>query len=82
MRIEFALLCGPDDGGQDLLARGAVCRAVPATDFSGHDGRPKRLLGAPIRRVDRRRVKEKREERRPFDGEMRRESPHVGDRAG
>jgi hypothetical protein len=81
VRIEVTLLRGADDGGEDLLRRGAVRRAVPATDFSGHDSGPQRLFGTPVGRVDPRRLKEKREERGPFDGEMRREPTHVGDPA-
>ena len=81
MRIDLALLRSADDGGEDLLAHGAVRRAVPATHFSGDHGGPQRLFGAPVGRVDQRRLEQKREERGPLDGEMRGKSPHVGDRA-
>ena len=44
-------------------------------------GGPQRLFGAPVGRVDQRRLEEKREERGPLDGEMRGKPTHIGDRA-
>ncbi len=60
---------------------GSALGAIAAADCARHDGGPKRMFSAPGSRVDGRRVEKEREESRPLDGEVRGESPHVGDRA-
>lgn len=50
-RAAVALLpARAEDTGDPLLRGRAVRRPVPTADFTGHDGRPNRLLGLPVRR--------------------------------
>jgi hypothetical protein len=53
VRIHLALRRGSYDAGKDLLSVGATPRPIPTTDFPRDDGRPQRLLGPPVRGVDR-----------------------------
>jgi len=79
-RVQMAQACGLDDTAQHLLGVGAAWRAVPTRDLPIDDCRTKRLLGAPIGRVQGA-VEEKAEERWEFDREMRREPMAVGEAA-
>src|SRR5215471_18007710 len=76
-RIKVAHTGGLNDAAQDLLRFGTAWRAIATGYFSIHDRRPKRLLGAPVRGIERG-VKQKAEDRRQFDRQMRREPLAVG----
>ena len=70
-RVEAALVGGPQHTGEDLLTAGAARRAIAApTHFARDDGGPQRLLGAPVRRVERR-LEEEAKDRVVFDDEVR-----------
>ena len=49
-----ALVEGDEARSEDGLGMGAAPGAIAAPDLSVHDGRAYRLLGSPVRRVDRR----------------------------
>lgn len=79
--VEAPLMRGPNNAGENLLRLGAAVGAVAAAEFSGHDRGAQRLLGTPVRGVDRR-IEEKRPNRRKLAVEMARKPLDVGDAAG
>src|SRR5262249_52489415 len=79
-RVESALMNRVKDAGEYLLGLGPASGAIPAADLAGHDGGPERVFGAPVRGIDGVGFKEKREDGRKLDGEMRGEI--AGDASG
>jgi hypothetical protein len=77
MGVELALVSRAQDGRENLLGLRAARRAVAAADLPRDDRWPKGLFGAPVGGIDLGRVKEKREERRPLDGEVRGKAAHI-----
>jgi hypothetical protein len=75
-RIQIAEASGLEHAAQNLLGIGAAGGAIAAGDLAIHHRGPDRVLGAPVRRVQRR-VKEEAEERVQFRGQMRRQTPTV-----
>jgi hypothetical protein len=51
--LEVTHTRGVDDAAENLLRLGAAWRPIAARDLPIHDGRPQRLLSAPIRSVHR-----------------------------
>src|SRR6266545_4417728 len=72
--VELALLNRAEDAGEHFVSVGTARGAVATTHFAGDDRGAQGLFRAPVGRVDRG-VKEKREDRRVFDREMRGEAP-------
>jgi hypothetical protein len=65
-----------DDAGENLLTVGTSPGAIAATDLSRDDRRADRVLGAPVRRVDRR-IEQERPDGGEFALEMRGETLDV-----
>lgn len=82
VHIELTLMCGTEDAREDLLGGGTVPGPIAAAHFARDHGGAERLLGPPIRGIDGRWIKQEREDRREFTGEMRREPLDVRHRAG
>ena len=82
MGIELTLMRGAQDGREDLLGLRPTRGPIPTADLARDDRRPERVFGAPVGGIDRGRIEEKREERRPLDREVRRKPPHVGEGPG
>ena len=81
-RVESTLLCGTENRGKHLLTLGAARRSIPAAaHFARNDGGPERVLGSPVRRIERR-VEEKAEDRFVFGRQMDREAAGVSQAAG
>jgi hypothetical protein len=80
--IELTLVGCAEHACEDLLGGCSPPGPVAATDFARDHCGPQRLLGAPIRGIDGRRIEQESEERREFDGEMRREPLHIRHRTG
>src|SRR5688572_13579420 len=71
-RLEIAQPCGLNHTGQDLLGLRAAWRAIPARHLAIHHRGPDRLLGTPVRGVERE-IKQEAEQRWEFRGQMVRE---------
>jgi hypothetical protein len=82
IRIELTLMGSTKDAREDLLSGGTAPRPIAAAHFARDHGGPQRLLGTPIRAIDGHRIEQEGEERRKFNGEMRREPLHVRHRTG
>lgn len=80
--IELTLMGGTEDTREDLLGGGPVPGPIAAAHFARDHGGPQRLLGAPIRGIDGRRIEQEGEERREFKSEVRREPLDIRHRAG
>ena len=77
LRVETTLLSGANDARERLLRVRPVPGAIAAPHFARDDGRPDRLFGPPIGRIDRR-IKQEGPQRGKFAIEMGREALHVG----
>jgi hypothetical protein len=67
--IELALLKGPKHARQHTVRVGPRAGSVATADFA-RDSRAERVLGTPVRGVDRIRFEEKRKYGREFHGEV------------
>jgi len=75
-RIEVAQAGGLDDAAENLLRRGTPLGPISPGDLSIHDGWTKRLLGTPVRGIQRE-IKQEAEDCREFGREMGGESVAV-----